>query len=55
MMIYDVYISDFSDISILLANAEEIPAHRFILKSRSSEWGVPDLDATLMLGKLVYS
>ncbi|KAF4516887.1 hypothetical protein B566_EDAN011232 [Ephemera danica] len=40
--LYNVFF--YSDIEVLLANAEVIPAHRFVLKSRSSEWGVTDFD-----------
>jgi len=33
-----------------LANGD-VPAHKFVLSSRSDKWGVPDLTEVIYLGK----
>lgn len=40
----------FSDLNITLANGD-VPAHKFVLSSRSDKWGVPDLTEVIYLGK----
>lgn len=40
----------FSDLNIALANGD-VPAHKFVLSSRSDKWGVPDLTEVNDLGK----
>ncbi|XP_059490603.1 rabankyrin-5 [Neocloeon triangulifer] len=39
----------YSDLKILLSNAEMVPAHKFVLKARSSKWGVENLDSATSL------
>lgn len=40
----------FSDLNITLADGD-VPAHKFVLSSRSDKWGVPDLTEVIYLGK----
>lgn len=40
----------FSDLNIALANGD-VPAHKFVLSSRSDKWGVPDLTEVNDLGE----
>lgn len=41
--------SIFSDLNIALVSGD-VPAHKFVLSSRSNEWGVPDLTDVSDLG-----
>jgi len=45
----NIDISNFSDLNIALANGD-VPAHKFVLSSRSDKWGVPDLTEVNDLG-----
>lgn len=46
---YLLIIYVFSDLNITLANGD-VPAHKFVLSSRSDKWGVPDLTEVIYLG-----
>lgn len=41
--------SIFSDLNIALVSGD-VPAHKFVLSSRSDKWGVPDLTVVNDLG-----
>jgi hypothetical protein len=38
---------------ILLADAEMVPAHKFVFEARSKFWGVDNLDSISSLGKVM--
>jgi len=44
----------YSDMKILLADAEMVPAHKFVFEARSKYWGVDNLDSISSLGKAIY-
>lgn len=48
----DFEIYNFSDLNIALANGD-VPAHKFVLSSRSDKWGVPDLTKVDDLGTII--
>lgn len=47
---FSILIDIFSDLNITLADGD-VPAHKFVLSSRSDKWGVADLTEVIYLGK----